>query len=153
MTSLSPTMTDRSEPAATAVRGMATSEENAAKVRRGYHAFNTADMALLAEILDENATWQTPGRSSMAGLRKGRDAVFAHFGRYGAETGGSFKAELRYVLADGEGRVVGVHRNVGERNGKHLDVMCCIVFEIRDGRMISGKEHFFDLYAWDAFWS
>jgi hypothetical protein len=57
------------------------------------------------------------------------------------------------VLADDEGRVVGVHRNTAERNGKRLDVMCCIVFEIRNGRVISGKEHFFDLYAWDAFWS
>jgi hypothetical protein len=31
--------------------------------------------------------------------------------------------------------------------------MCCLVFEIRSGRVVSGREHFFDLYAWDAFWS
>jgi hypothetical protein len=79
--------------------------------------------------------------------------VLGHFGRYGGETAGSFKAELQYVLADDEGRVVGVHRNIAERNRKRLDVMCCIVFEIKAGRVISGREHFFDLYAWDAFWS
>ncbi len=129
------------------------SDENANIVRRGYHAFNTADIELLTELFDDNCSWHTPGRSSIAGVRKGRDAVFAQFGRYGGETAGSFKAELQYVLADDEGRVVGVHRNTAERNGKRLDVMCCIVFEIRNGRVISGKEHFFDLYAWDAFWS
>ena len=41
----------------------------------------------------------------------------------------------------------------GERNGKRLDVGCCIAFEIKDGRIVSGREHFYDLYAWDEFWS
>ena len=75
------------------------------------------------------------------------------FGRYGGETNGTFRAELREVAADGEGHVVGVHRNTGTRNGKQLDVDCCIVFEIRNGRAMSGREYFFDLHAWDAFWS
>jgi ketosteroid isomerase-like protein len=34
-----------------------------------------------------------------------------------------------------------------------LDVDCCIVFEVRDGRLIDGREYFGDLYAWDEFWS
>ncbi len=38
-------------------------------------------------------------------------------------------------------------------HGKKLDVDCCIVFEVKDGRIVSGTEHFFDLYAWDDFWS
>ena len=126
--------------------------ENADIVRRGYHAFNTADMKTLTELIDENASWHTPGRS-IAGDRKGREAVFAQFGRYGGETGGTFKAELRYLLADDEGRVVGFHHNSGERKGKRLDTDCCIVFELKNGRITSGTEHFFDLYNWDEFWS
>lgn len=127
--------------------------QNAELVRRGYQAFNTADMKTLTEIFDEKASWHTPGRSSVAGDRWGRDAVFAHFGRYGAETAGTFRAELQHVCADDEGHVVGIHRNTGTRNGKHLDVHCCIVFEIKDGRAVSGREYFHDLNAWDAFWS
>ena len=129
------------------------SEDFATVVRRGYHGFNTADIDLLTEIFDENASWYTPGRTSIAGIRQGRDNVFAHFGRYGGETAGNFKAELQYVLADGDGHVVGVHRNTGQRNGKTLDVMCGIVFKVENGRIVSGKEYFFDLYAWDEFWS
>ncbi len=56
--------------------------KNAEIVRRGYHAFNTADMETLTELFDENASWHTPGRS-IGGDRKGREAVFAQFGRYG----------------------------------------------------------------------
>ena len=57
------------------------------------------------------------------------------------------------MLTDDDGRVVGIHHNTAERNSKKFDVCCCIVFEIKDGRCASGREHFYDLYAWDEFWS
>jgi hypothetical protein len=127
--------------------------ENAAIVSRAYEAFNTADMETLTELFDENASWHTPGHGMLAGDHEGRDATFAYFGQLGGETGGNFRAELRHVLADDDGRVVGIHHNSGERNGKSLDVDCCIVFELRDGRISDGREHFHNLYAWDEFWS
>jgi len=129
------------------------SQESAELVRRGYEAFNTADIATLTEIVDENASWHTPGRSPIAGEYQGRDAVFGQFGRYAAETGGTFKAELMEVFTADDGRVVGLHRNTGERHGKRLDTDCCIVFEVEDGHVVSGREHFFDLGNWDEFWS
>ena len=128
-------------------------QDNAELVRRGYEAFNNADIETLALILDENASWHTPGRSPIAGSYEGRDAVFGQFGRYGAETAGTFRAELKEVFTSADGRVVGLHHNSAERNGRRLDTDCCIVFEIEDGRMVSGREHFYDLGNWDEFWS
>jgi len=130
-----------------------TEHANGALVRRGYEAFNAGDIETLTELFDENASWHTPGRSPLAGDNEGRDAVFTQFGRYGGETGGTFKATLLHVLTGDGGRVVGLHHNTAERNGKQLDVYCCIVFELEDGRVVDGREHFFDLYAWDEFWS
>ena len=127
-------------------------EQNAETVRRGYAAFNSGDMKTLTELFDESATWHTPGRSPIAGDHKGREAIFAQFGRYGGETGGTFKAALLQVLKSDDGRVIGIHRNTAERGGKRLDVGCCIVFEFKNGRVIDGREHFYDLYAWDEFW-
>ncbi len=138
---------------AEAVSTAARLHENAEVVRRGYAAFNTGDVEALMQIFDENASWHTPGRGILAGAQKGRDATFAHFGRYAGDTGGTFRAELQYVASDEEGRVIGVHRNSAERNGKRLAVDCCIVFEVKDGRIIDGREHFYDLHAWDEFWS
>jgi ketosteroid isomerase-like protein len=126
---------------------------NAVVVARAYEAFNAGDVATLATLFDENVSWHTPGRGSVAGSRLGRDAVFAQFGRYDGETGGTFRADLLNVLDSDDGRVVAVHHNSAERNGKSLDVLSCIVFELRNGRIIIGREHFYDLYAWDAFWS
>jgi len=49
--------------------------------------------------------------------------------------------------------VVARHHNSGQRDGKQLDVDCCITFQIENGQVVDGREHFYDLYAWDAFWS
>ena len=127
--------------------------ENVEIVRRAYEAFNSADMKTLTEVFDENASWHTPGRGSLAGDRQGREATFAQFGRFLGDTGGTFKAELQHLCAGDDGRVVAMHHNIAERNGKHLDVDCCIVFELKDGRITYGRENFYDLYAWDEFWS
>jgi len=122
-------------------------------VRRGYAAFNAADIQTLTEVFGETTRWTTPGNSPIAGVTKDREGTFAQFGRYLEGTGGTFKAELRYVTADDEGRVVGVHHNSGTRNGKRLDTDCCITFRIENGRVVEGKEHFLDQANWDAFWS
>ena len=131
----------------------ALASEHADVVRRAYHAFNTADITMLNELFDEKASWHTPGHSPIAGEHRGRNAVFAQFGRYGGETQGTFTAALQQVLASDDGCVVGLHHNSGVRNGKRLETDCCIEFEVRNGRIVSGREHFFDLHAWDAFWA
>ena len=128
-------------------------DENATVMRRAYEAFNSADMDTLTEVFDESCVWHLPGRSSMANDYQGRDATFAYFGQIGQESGGTFQAELQELFADDDDRVVGIQRSTAERDGKHLDVGNCIVFQLKDGRIVDGREHFNDLYAWDEFWS
>jgi uncharacterized protein len=130
-----------------------TADENAAIMRRAYEAFNSADLDTLIELFDEGAVWHLPGRSRFADDYQGRDATLAYFGQLGQETGGTFQAELQHVLADDEDRVIGIQRSRGQREGKRLDVGNCIVFELKDGRITDGREHFHDLYAWDEFWA
>jgi uncharacterized protein len=130
-----------------------TADENAAIMRRAYAAFNSGDMNTLIATFDEGAVWHLPGRSRFADDYQGRDATLAYFGQLAQETGGTFQAELQHLLADDEDRVVGIQRSRGQRNGKHLDVGNCIVFELKDGRVTDGREHFHDLYAWDEFWA
>jgi ketosteroid isomerase-like protein len=127
-------------------------DANVAVMRRAYEAFNTGDVDTLTALFDEGAVWHLPGRSSFAADYQGRDATLAYFGQLAQETGGTFRAELEHLAADDDGHVVGIHRSTGDRNGKHLDVADSIVFELKDGRIVDGREHFEDLYAWDDFW-
>jgi uncharacterized protein len=130
-----------------------TADENVAILQRAYDAFNSADLDTLTELFDESAVWHLPGRSSMADDYQGRDAILAYFGQLGQETGGTFRAQLERLLGDDDDRVVGIQRSTADRNGKQLDVGNCIVFQLKDGRVTDGREHFHDLYAWDEFWS
>jgi ketosteroid isomerase-like protein len=131
----------------------ARAQAHAEVVRRGCLAFITGDIRALHELFDEQARWHTPGRSPLAGDHCGRAAVFAQFARYGGETAGTFKVVLQRVLAGDDGHVVGLHHTIGLRNGQRLEVDGCIEFQVRDGRIVCGREHFFDLHAWDAFWA
>jgi len=126
---------------------------NAAIVRRGYEAFRTGDLKTLTELFGDDVSWHTPGGSRLAGDVVGRKAVFVRLGRYVAETDGTFRADLKRVLTDEDGRVIGIHHNVAERDGKRLDLYCCVVFVLVGGRIVDGREHFYDLQAWDEFWS
>jgi ketosteroid isomerase-like protein len=126
---------------------------NVATMRRAYEAFNTGNIPTLTQLMDERAVWHLPGRSAMADDYQGRDATLAYFGQLAQETGGTFRAELQHLAADGDTRVISIQRSTGDRQGKHLDVADCIVFELADGRIIDGREHFENLYAWDEFWS
>jgi uncharacterized protein len=119
---------------------MSHAEKDADTVRRGYAAFNSGDLKALAELFDENATWHTPERGRLAGDYKGRDRVFAPFGRYGGETARTFRATLERVFTPEDCRVVGLHHDTTTRNGKQLDVSCCLVFELKDGRVTDGRE-------------
>jgi ketosteroid isomerase-like protein len=130
-----------------------TADENAAIMRRAYNAFNSGDMNTLTELFAESAVWHLPGRSRFADDYQGREATLAYFAELGQESGGTFQAELEHLLADDEDRVIGIQRSTAQRNDKRLDVGDCIVFELKDGRITDGREHFHDLYAWDEFWS
>ena len=130
-----------------------TADENVAIMRRAYEAFNAGDLDTVADTFDESVVWHLPGRSAMADDYQGRDATLAYFGQLAQETGGTFRAELQHLAADGDSRVVGIQRSTADRGGKHLDVADCIVFELKDGRVTDGREHFENLYAWDEFWS
>jgi ketosteroid isomerase-like protein len=127
--------------------------KNVESVRRGYQAFNAGDMKVLTELFDEHATWHAPGKSSVSGTYKGREAVFGFFGKLGQGTNGTFKAELKHALTDEDGRVACLEHVTGQRGGKKLSVDACIVFEFKNGKVISGTEYSGDLHAWETFWS
>ena len=91
-----------------------TADENVGVMRRAYEAFNTGDINTLVDLFDETAVWHLPGRSSMADDYQGRDATLAYFGQLAQETGGTFRAELQHLAADGDTRVVGIQRSTAD---------------------------------------
>ena len=129
---------------------MASVQEKAAIIRRGYELFNSGNIEGLADIVAEDVVWHVGGRNRLSGEKRGRDATFAFFGQLGELTGGTFQAELHDVIA-GEEHAVGLHTSTGERDGRRLTVHALLVFNLRDGIVVEAWEHYDDSRAFDEF--
>jgi ketosteroid isomerase-like protein len=122
-------------------------------VRRGYEAFNNADVATLSELIADDATQHMVGDNLVSGDFKGRDAVLALYGRIAELTGGTYRVEILQTFTDGDGTVVVVHRQTATRDGKQLDNVQALIFTILDGKVVDLHDTTDDLAIDDAFYS
>lgn len=121
---------------------------NIERLRGGYAAFSSGDFAALNDLFDENVVWHVPGRSQLAGEYRGRDEVYAFFGRLMEVTEGSFRLELHAVLADDEHGVALVTAS-GSRSGHSVSTQDAHVFHLRDGHVTEFWTATTDQYAGD----
>lgn len=124
---------------------------NAELSRRAFEAFRRDPFAL-ARLIHEEAVWRVPGRNAMAGEYRGRKAIFAFLRRTGELTDGTYRAELRWVVADDE-RAVALYRACGSRNGRTLDIDQMLICEIAEGQWFHVTAVPVDMAEFDAFWA
>ena len=130
-----------------------TSHPNAAIVREGFDRFVRGDVAGLLDLFAEDAVWHVPGASAMAGDYRGRDEIIAFLRRTAELTGGTYRVELLWVVADDE-HTVAVYRAQGEReDGRTLDIEQALLIELRDGLWTDIRAQPLDQAAFDAFWA
>lgn len=122
---------------------------NATLVRGAYAAFGKGDIAALDDVFAEDIRWHEPGRNQLAGDYEGRTAVYELFGRLMAVTEGSFRMEVRSILADDEYAMtlvdVAAHR--GDRSFTVTNVH---VSRMSGGKVAEFWETSGDQYAQDA---
>ncbi len=131
---------------------MASAQDDANTIRRGYEFFNSGDLAGLAGVFAEDAVWHVGGRNALSGEQRGRDATFTYFGQLAERSGGTFRAELHDVVG-GETHTVGVHTSTGEREGRRLSEPTLLLFHLRDGQIVEGWEHYEDSRRVDDFFA
>jgi uncharacterized protein len=110
------------------------------------------DPRSLASLIAEDAVWTVVGRAPVAGVYNGRRAIFDLFKATQTLTEGTYKAELRYVLADDE-RTVAVYRASGGRGDRELDIDQALFVRVEDGRWVEILAVPLDPIAFDAFWA
>ena len=127
-----------------------TERPNAALVRRVYEAFNIGDLDALTGLLSPDVSFLQPGRSTVSGLYKGRDAVSGRFGALAAATDGTFRAEL-LELYPNDTQVIAVNRATGTRGDATLSADAALVFEVSDGVVTAITAHEKHQEEWDEF--
>lgn len=125
---------------------------NAATTRLGFEAFSRGDAAALAALIAPDAEWRICGGSALAGTHAGREAIFALFRRTAELSGGTYRVEPLWVVADDE-HVVVVYRARGEREGRSLDIQQALIARVEDGAWVEVDAVPFDQRAFDAFWA
>lgn len=125
---------------------------NVERARRGFRAFAEGDAATIVELLREDVVWRIPGRNELGGEYRGRDAALAALRRALELSGGTYRAELRWAVADDE-HVVAAYRASGQRDGKQIALDQALVVRVEDGRWVEVDAVPFDQHAFDEFWA
>jgi ketosteroid isomerase-like protein len=125
---------------------------NATLVRSGFERFVQGDVAGLIGLFADDAVWHVPGTNAVAGDYRGREEIVAFLRRTAELTGGTYRVELLWVVADDE-HTVAVYRAQGEREGRGLDIEQALLIQLRDGLWIDIRAQPLDQAAFDAFWA
>ena len=126
--------------------------ENEALARRIFEAFARKEGFALRGLFAEDAVWIVPGGGTMAGVHRGRDAIFRFLARLPKETGGTYASRLIDVLAS-DGRAAALYRASGERRGRRLDLDQVLLFTIQDGVVTKVVALPSDPDAFEEFWA
>jgi ketosteroid isomerase-like protein len=118
-------------------------------LRGAYEAFGKGDLAALDDVFAEDIRWHEPGRNQLSGTYEGRAAVYAMFGRLMELTEGSFRVEVRTVLADDDSAasIVDISARRGENSYSVTNVH---VSRFAGDRVAEFWETSGDQYAVDA---
>ena len=125
---------------------------NAEIVREGFARFVRGDVAGLVGLFADDAVWHVPGPSAVAGDYRGKEEIVAFLRRTAELTGGTYRVELLWVVADDE-HTVAVYRARGEREGRSLDIEQALLIELRDGLWADIRAQPLHQAAFDAFWT
>ncbi len=126
--------------------------ENEELARRIFDAFARKQGFALRDVFAEDAVWTVPGTGRMAGVHRGREAIFRFLGRLPKETGGTYTSQLIDVLASDE-RAAALYRATGERNGRTLDLDQVLLLTVAGGRITDVVALPSDPVAFEEFWA
>jgi uncharacterized protein len=125
---------------------------NEAVVRRIFDAFARKQGFALRDVFAPDAVWTVPGSSVMAGVFRGREAVFRLLARLPKETNGTYGSELIDVLAS-DTRAAALYRATGERRGRRLELDQVLLFGLENALVTSVLALPSDPATFDAFWA
>ena len=119
------------------------SAENVEVVRASWHAWNREGLDALASHWASDITWRAiEGAPDDVGLMEGRDAVRAYIQDWD-DTFDDLRIEPLDVIDAGDETVIGVQRGSGvaKGSGVPVEIVYAVVYTVRDGLIVSGREY------------
>ena len=125
---------------------------NEALARKLFDAFGRRDPVALGALFADDAVWRVGGATPMAGEYRGRREVLRFLASTARLTGGTYRSELLYALADDE-HVVAVYRATRRAGGPGDRHRPAPALRRQRGVLVDVTALPTDQAAFDAFWS
>jgi len=126
---------------------------NATRARAGFGRFVQGDLPALIDLFADDAVWHVPGSMALSGSHRGREAIVAFLRGTAELTGGTYRVELLWTVADDD-HLVAVYRAFGERpDSRTLDIEQALLVELEDERWKVVRAQPLDQTAFDLFWN
>ena len=120
--------------------------------RTYFQAVQTADMAALGGLLDEQIVWHQPGANQFSGDHKGQGAVFQMLGSMMEASLGTFAIDKIHSLMDNGDLVVATIHFTGRRGDASMAMDGVDLLRIQNGKITEMWLFSSDQNAEDAFW-
>ncbi len=111
-------------------------------------ACTAQDRAAIEALIDPDCTWMVPGDNEIAGKYVGRAGVLELFGKLRRTLSGPARFEVLDVATSRDVVIVHQYAHI-EIRGQALRFKECLVFRVRDGRIVEVEEFPADQAALD----
>jgi ketosteroid isomerase-like protein len=124
---------------------------NAQVIDALYQAYVTGDLAAFDAYTDDSV-WDDVGHNERAGVYRGKQAILEHAVQLAVLTDGTIATKVNEILP-GDNYVAVLERATTKRKGGVLDMDCCSLYTMHEGKIAELHVLPFDAAAWDEFWS
>jgi ketosteroid isomerase-like protein len=124
---------------------------NAQVIHELYDAYVTGNLAAF-DVYTEDSVWVEVGRNERTGVYRGKQAILEHGMQLAVLTDGTIATKVEEILP-GDNHVAVLERATAKRNGRELDMDCCSMYTLRDGKIAELHVLPYDAARWDEFWS
>jgi ketosteroid isomerase-like protein len=124
---------------------------NARVIDAVYQAYVTGDLAAF-EAYTDDSVWHELGQNDRTGVYRGIQQIIEHGMQLAALTDGTIATQVIEILPGGD-HVAVLEHATAKRKGRALDMDCCTVYRLREGKIAEMHVLPFDAAAWDEFWS
>jgi ketosteroid isomerase-like protein len=118
-----------------------TNAENAALVRRALEAFNRADTERFLGYFSDDMRFWMNGNHQFSGAVVGKNAFVELVGRVAAGLAKMINLEVENLIAAGEWVVVECAGRATTVRGEPYDNRYCMLWRVRDGKLVELKEY------------
>ena len=121
-------------------------------VKRACIAARKGDRSVADELFVDDAQLYIPGDNLLAGYYEGREAFFDFYDKARELSGGTLRAYLHDVVANGRHAFL-IENFIASRDGRHLDSRDVTVCHIIDGKITTGTRLYTEIQVHNEFWS